>query len=117
MVLTLAMSFAVTSSIVWWFFKPLIAANMLRIMGASTPCLEDLGDRGGIDAVGPPDGQGRLAVGGRHTLHLAGRGLVVLALVGDRAPDQAHGLAEGEVVGHRLVGGGHVGDLLERREL
>ena len=37
-VLTLAMSFAVTSSIVWWFFRPLIAANMLRIMGASTPC-------------------------------------------------------------------------------
>jgi hypothetical protein len=29
------MSFAVTSSIVWWFFRPLMAANMLRIIGAS----------------------------------------------------------------------------------
>src|SRR3954452_21215890 len=33
MVLTLAMSFAVTSSIVWCCFRPLIAANIPRIMG------------------------------------------------------------------------------------
>src|SRR3954470_1596111 len=99
MVLTLAMSFAVTSSIVWWFFRPLMAANMLRIIGASTP-LEDLGDRGRIHAVDPLDGEGRLAVGGRHAIHLAGMGLVVLAEVRDGAPDEAHRLAECEVVGH-----------------
>src|SRR6266540_197230 len=107
MVLTLAMSFAVTSSIVWWFFRPLIAANMLRIIGASL-LLEDLGDRGGIDAVGPPDGEGRLAVGARHAIHLAGMGLVVLAEVRDGAPDEAHRPVECEVVGHRRVGVGHV---------
>src|SRR3954471_4672806 len=100
MVLTLAMSFAVTSSIVWWFFRPLMAANMLRIIGASTP-LEDLGDRGGIDSVGAPDGKGRLAIGGRHAIHRAGMGLVVLAGVGHGAPDEAHRLVECEVVGHR----------------
>ncbi len=33
-VLTFAMSFAVTSSIVWWAFRPLIAANRLLIMVA-----------------------------------------------------------------------------------
>src|SRR3954468_19419225 len=36
-VLTLAMSLDVTSSMVWWTLRPLIAANMLRIMGASFP--------------------------------------------------------------------------------
>src|SRR5213080_1976135 len=33
------MSFAATSIIVWWFLRPLIAANMLRIIGASLPSL------------------------------------------------------------------------------
>src|SRR5919204_4236182 len=38
MVLTFAMSLAVTSSIIWWTLRPLIAANMPRIMGiASLP--------------------------------------------------------------------------------
>jgi hypothetical protein len=32
-VLTLAMLFAVTSSIVWWDFRPLIAENMLLSIG------------------------------------------------------------------------------------
>src|SRR4051794_11517477 len=32
------MSAAVTSSMTWCAFKPLIAANMLRIIGASLPC-------------------------------------------------------------------------------
>jgi hypothetical protein len=31
------MSLDVTSSMVWWTLRPLIAANMLRIMGASFP--------------------------------------------------------------------------------
>jgi hypothetical protein len=31
------MSLDVTSSMVWWTLRPLIAANMLRIMGASIP--------------------------------------------------------------------------------
>src|SRR3954451_13097496 len=33
------MSFAATSIMVWWFLRPLIAANMLRIIGASRPFL------------------------------------------------------------------------------
>src|SRR3954468_4055369 len=32
------MSAAVTSSMTWCAFKPLMAANMLRIIGASSPC-------------------------------------------------------------------------------
>jgi hypothetical protein len=31
------MSFEVTSSITWWVLRPLMAANMPRIIGASTP--------------------------------------------------------------------------------
>jgi hypothetical protein len=31
------MSLAVTSSITWWFLRPLIAANMPRIMVRSLP--------------------------------------------------------------------------------
>src|SRR3954454_1325664 len=36
-VLTLAMSLDVTSSMVWWTLRPLMAAYMLRIIGASVP--------------------------------------------------------------------------------
>jgi len=36
MVLTFAMSLAVTSSIIWWTLRPLIAANIPRIMGIAS---------------------------------------------------------------------------------
>ena len=36
MVLTFAMSLAVTSSIIWWTLRPLIAANIDRIMGIAS---------------------------------------------------------------------------------
>ena len=56
MVLTFAMSFAVTSIMIWWDLRPLIAANMLRIIGASFPFVE---------AASPSMGSGRLGYAGR----------------------------------------------------
>src|SRR3712207_5479454 len=58
------MSLETTSSIVWWTFRPLIAANMLRIIGTSLPfpaassrevrplcgwCVSASGDDGAVD--------------------------------------------------------------------
>src|SRR4051812_31128154 len=56
MVLTFAMSFAVTSIMIWWDLRPLIAANMLRIIGASFPFVE---------AASPSMGSGRCGYAGR----------------------------------------------------
>src|SRR4051794_6238344 len=61
MVLTLARSLAVTSSMVWLTFRPLIAANMPRIIETSPPCgmrrpRREVRPRVGLGcAVGPPD--------------------------------------------------------------
>src|SRR4051794_40049027 len=59
-VLTLAMSFAVTSSIVWWDFSPLIAENMLLSIGGFLPWKGSLngGDVLGVDAGDAADGEG-----------------------------------------------------------
>jgi hypothetical protein len=46
MVLTLARSFAVTSSAIWWIFRPLTAEYMPRIIGASLPSASPGGSGG-----------------------------------------------------------------------
>src|SRR4051812_20314964 len=89
------MSLAVTSSMTWWCLRPLMAANMPRIMRGSAPCSwaagsGDFGDGGGIDAGLAGDGDGRDAVlGRRDALDLARVRCLVGAGVGHRAPDQA----------------------------
>src|SRR5215218_10595947 len=110
------MSFAVTSSITWWFLSPLIAENMPRIMRASLLGSRDLRDRGRVDTLGAADGEDGAAVLLGDLLDDARVGHVGLVVPGHGAADQADGLAELEVRGHRLVGAGQVGDLLERRE-
>ena len=57
MVLTLAMSFAVTSSITWWFLSPLIAENMPRIMRTSLLAHAICVMVGRIDTLGAGDGE------------------------------------------------------------
>src|SRR5688572_9521162 len=106
MVLTLAMSFAVTSSIVWWYLRPLIAAYMPRIIGAShsslvvpDPRSGDLGDRTGVDAVGAADPEDGLAVLGGDALNDAGAGRARGIGVGDVAADQADRVVEGRAAG------------------
>src|SRR5687768_7243164 len=97
------MSLAVASSMTWWFLRPLIAANMPRIMRGSAPCSwvagsGDVGDGRWGDAGGTADGQRRDAVrGGGDTLDLAGlERLAVDVDVGDRAADQGDRVGRGE---------------------
>src|SRR3954453_16919095 len=113
------MSLAVTSSITWWFFRPLIAANMPRIMRASVPfvvALRDLGDGGGTDVVDAAHCQGRASVLGGDLLDGAGVALPVLVDPGDGPAEEADRVAGREVLGDPLVLDRHVRDLLERGE-
>src|SRR5687767_6496891 len=99
------MSLAVTSSITWWFLRPLIAANMPRIMVQSL--LRDLRDLGGVDTGGAVDGQDGLAVLLVDLLDDAGLRHVGAVGPGHGAAEEADGLAQ-------LAGLGHVGHLLQR---
>src|SRR4051812_999179 len=112
------MSLEVTSSITWWVLRPLMAANMPRIIGASTPSsrLSDLRDGCGIDAVDAGHRQGRRAARGGDLLDDTGVGKVVLVRVRHGPPDEVDRAAGREVGGDGLVRRGHVRDLLERRE-
>src|SRR4051794_35248805 len=111
------MSLATTSSIVWCALRPLIAANMLRIMrGRLLLGSRDLRDGGRIDTRGAVDGEDGAALRLVDLLDDAGGGHALRSGVGDRAPDEAHGLAELEARGHLRVGRRHVRDLLERGE-
>src|SRR4051812_29100373 len=89
------MSLAVTSSMTWCCLRPLIAANMPRIMGGGAPCSwaagsGDFGDRGRIDAGLAGDGdRGDAILGGGDLLDLPGLQLVVGVQVRDGAADQA----------------------------
>src|ERR1700755_513206 len=107
------MSLAVTSSITWWFLRPLMAANIPRIMGASAPFsspgLGDLGDRGRVDTWCAAHGEGRLSVHGRVLLDDARVGGAVLVRVGHGAAEKADRVALGVLARQ-------VRDLLERRE-
>src|ERR1044071_692920 len=108
------MSLAVTSSITWWFLRPLMAANMPRIIGASAPFGSswgsgDLRDRGRVDTIGAAHGEGRLSVLGGDLLDGAGVLGAVLVLVGHGAAQQADGVAA-------RVLARQVRDLLERGE-
>src|SRR3954464_264079 len=121
MVLTLAMSLAVTSSIVWGCFRPLIAANIPRIMGigslVSAAGSGDFGDGRGVDAGLAGDGEGGRATGvGGHLLDDAGLADAVGAGVRDGAADQADRGRAGELRGDLLILGDQVRDLLDHGE-
>src|ERR1700712_585922 len=116
------MSLAVTSSMTWCCFRPLMAANMPRIMRESTPCSwvagsGDFGDGGGIDAGGAVDGDGRDAVlGGGDALDLAGVERLVGVHVGHGPADQTDCGRGVQRSGDRLVRVRHVRDLLDHGE-
>src|SRR4051812_4947193 len=104
------MSLAVTSSITWCCLRPLIAANMPRIMGGAAPGSGggggrgDCGDRARVDAVAPADRELGGAALGDDLLDDAGMGDLLVVEVGDGLAEQAERLAHAQVGGHRLVG-------------
>src|SRR3954447_24420074 len=116
------MSLAVTSSMTWCCLRPLIAANMPRIMSGGAPGSwaagsGDFGDRGRVDAGETADGDGGDAVlGGGDLLDLAAVQLVVGVEVGDIAADQADRGRGVQRRGDLRVGARHVRDLLDHGE-
>src|SRR5919206_3386910 len=114
MVLTLAMSFAVTSSMTWWVLRPLIAANMPRIIAGlllrpwRTGRLGDLCDGGRVDAGRAADREGhRALLAGRDALDDARDGLARRGVrVGHRPPDESERARQREAGSQLLVGGG-----------
>src|ERR1700741_2448627 len=89
------MSLAVTSSMTWCCLRPLIAANMPRIMGGGAPCSwaagsGDFDNRGRIDAglAGAGD-RGDAGAGGGALFVLAGLQLITGVDVRHGAADQA----------------------------
>src|SRR3954469_22053222 len=111
------MSLAVTSSMVWCCLRPLIAANMPRIMRGGAPgswaaASGDFGDRGRVDAGEAADGDGGDAIlGGGDLLDLAGLQLVVEVEIGHGAADQAHRGGGVQRSGDLRVRARHVRDL------
>src|SRR5689334_15524444 len=106
------MSFDTTSSSVWWFLRPLIAANMPRIMGHRSFRSGDLADVGRVDPAHAVDGQSRGPARGLDALDRAGLRLVVGVDVAHGVTDQRDGLLSGLGLGEVRLGGGQVGDLL-----
>src|SRR5919112_4181849 len=107
------MSLAVTSIMTWWFLRPLIAANMPRIMRGSFLSRGELATRSGdlVDgreahAVDTADGQDGLAVHGGGALDGAGLRHALGVDVGHGAADQVHGAGERQLRGDLLVGRG-----------
>src|SRR3712207_6046428 len=116
------MSAAVTSSMTWCALRPLIAANMLRIIGASSPCLMRP-PRGGPAAGGLPclwvslrlGDHGRVDVREYVVLHVVAIDRRDHGAIADRDDerrlvDEDHRLA-------RALAGGTVDSLLQPGEL
>src|SRR3954468_14542422 len=88
------MSLAVTSSMTWCCLRPLIAANMPRIIRGGAPGSwvagsGDFDDRGRVDAGEAADGdRGNAILGGVDLFDLAGLQLIAGVQVGHGAADQ-----------------------------
>src|SRR3954447_19380200 len=89
------MSLDVTSSIVWWTFRPLIAEYMLRIMGASAP-----GRCGLLGEVRPRWGRCRRAPLGDDGAVDVGEDLLLHVVAVDRGDDRPVG--DGDDEGRRV---------------
>src|SRR5918996_2339549 len=107
MVFTFAMSFAVTSSITWCVLRPLTAANMLRIIGASRPFDVRPPRRGPAgDSVPPSSDDGAVDVREHVLAHVLGvhrrdDGAVLDGHDERRAVQEDHGLARALAGGAR----------------
>src|SRR4051812_24989937 len=104
------MSLAVTSIITWCCLRPLIAANMPRIMGGIAPGSGggggggDLGDRARVDPVDCADRELRGAALGDDLLDDARVGDLLAVEVGDGLAEQAERLAHPQVGRDGVVG-------------